>query len=155
MFVEYDLLFSLPTTFVAHWSERSPFIVERKLLLPEKKKQSYLTYLDWKVQWQGHISWLFFDDCCWFSLAAVQRLQWSVADTWAWIAVSILGEHAANSWLPCCALAKSCDWVEETLEHNMLLFQYLKMGTTVNLAVWHHTLRNWDFAITENKQYYY
>lgn len=29
------------------------------------------------------------------------------------------------------------------------------MSITVNLAGWHHTLRNWDFAITENKQYYY
>lgn len=66
-----------------------------------KKKVSHLTFLDRKVQCQGHISLLFFDDCCWYSLTAVQRLQWSKADSFAWRAGCQL------TLLPRCAFAKN------------------------------------------------
>lgn len=148
--MESDLLFSLATTLAAHWSERFPFLGWFVHWCREEAPPVW-PYLRWL---EGHSGWSFSDDGCWSSRCG-SRLQWSVADTWAWTAVSILGEHAANSPAPCCALAKSCRWVEQTSEHNMLLFHSLKMCTTVNLAVWHQTLRNWDFAIPENKQHYY
>lgn len=113
MCVAYDLLFPPAKTFVAHWSERSPFIglfvhwCREEAAASRKKKESYLTYRDWKVQWQGHNSWLFFDDCCWYSLAAVQRLQWSVADAGAQIPVSLLGKHAANSLATLLCISKN------------------------------------------------
>lgn len=74
-----------------------------------KKKVSHLTFLDRKVQCQGHISLLFFDDCYWYSLTAVQWLQWSKADTRAWIPVlcleSRLPTHLAA---PLCIRKKCC-----------------------------------------------
>lgn len=117
-----------------------------------KKKVSHLTFLNRKVQCQGHISLLFFDDCCWYSLTAVQRLQWSKADTGAWILVPLLGEQAANSL--CCPAVHSQKML--WLSGRGICTQYavvsvLEDECLCKYAVWRHTLLSWDFTITETK----
>lgn len=158
MCLAYDLFFPPATTFVAHWSERSPFIGLfvnwcREEAAASVKKESYLTYRDWKVHWQGHIRWLFFDDCCWYSLAAVQRLQWGTADTGARFPVSLLGKYAANSLATPLCVSKNAVIKWKRHENMVCCSSTWKWTHMFIFALWHHVLGKRDFAITENKQW--
>lgn len=103
MCVAYDLLFPPAKTFVAHWSERSPFIglfvhwCREEAAASRKKKESYLTYCDWKVQWQGHNSWLFF----WWLLLIFSRCSSKTSVERSWRRSS---NPCFFTWKTCCQL---------------------------------------------------